>query len=192
MKTVVRITLIVAISVLLSSCEHTNTGDLASMLMNVQKNLQPVWQMLVALSYTLGIIFVGVAIFKLKQYGQMTVMMSTHASLGGTMAYFLVGIGLLFLPTLLNTWMITAWAYNLDDISGTEAGHYADFLKPITQIIQVIGLISFLRGWISLTRLGGGGQPGTLSKGIMHIVGGILAINVTGTIDMLKATMGIT
>lgn len=176
---------------LLSSCGEGFSGKLTDMLSNIERNLGPVWRLLVAFSYTLGIIFVGVAVMKLKQYGQMTVMMSTHASLGSSMAYFFVGIGLLFLPTLLDTWMLTAWAYKMDDISG-PSGARLDFMGPVMRIVQVIGLISFLRGWISLIRIGGGGQPGTVSKGIMHMVGGILAINITGTLDMLKSTLGIT
>jgi intracellular multiplication protein IcmC len=190
MKGVGRIILIVAISLLLSSCEGEFKHNLPDMLSNIQKNLQPIWQMLIALSYTLGVIFVVMAILKLKQYGQMTVMMSNQASMGATLAYFLVGIGLLYLPTLLDMWVMTAWGYSTDEING-PSGSNIEFMKPVLQIIQVIGLISFLRGWLSLAKLGGGAQPGTLSKGIMHIVGGILAINVVGTLDMLKATLGI-
>jgi intracellular multiplication protein IcmC len=190
MKTVIHVTLIIAISMLLSSCGYNFTGSLQDMLGNLEKSLEPIWRLLVAFSYTLGIVFIGIAVMKLKQYGQVTVMMASSVSFVPTLAYFTVGVGLMFLPTFLDSWFLTAWAYKMDDISG-PGGTHLDFMGPLTKLVQIIGLISFLRGWISLIRLGGHGQPGTLSKGLMHMVGGILAINITGTIGMLRATLGV-
>jgi hypothetical protein len=58
--------------------------------------------------------------------------------------------------------------------------------------VQFIGYIAFLRGWILLARLGErSSQEGTLARALMHIFGGILAINVFGTYRMLKVTLGL-
>ena len=36
-----------------------------------------------------------------------------------------------------------------------------------------------------------GSQPGTFSKGVVHIVGGTFAINIVGTVELLKASFGL-
>ena len=48
-------------------------------------------------------------------------------------------------------------------------------------------------GFLILTKATGqGAQPGTISKGFVHIIGGVLAINIVQTINMLQATVGLT
>jgi intracellular multiplication protein IcmC len=57
--------------------------------------------------------------------------------------------------------------------------------------IQFIGLIAFIRGWIIISKATQtGAQPGSMSKGITHIIGGILAINFVQFIGLLQATLG--
>lgn len=180
---------------LLTGCSSAGNTDLTQMLVTMQQSLQPVWAALIALSYVLGIFFIAIAILKLKQYGQMTVMMATHAALGPSLAYLFVGIGLLFLPTILNIMTVTLWGYGVEQIPAYEAGgtfDVSDIMVPVIQLIQVIGLIAFIRGWVMLVKMGGqGAPPGTVSKGLIHILGGILAINIVGTIDVLRATFGL-
>lgn len=55
---------------------------------------------------------------------------------------------------------------------------WAQLIDTIVQFIQLVGLISFIRGWFILSQAGGSGaQQGSFGKGIVHIIGGILAIN---------------
>ena len=139
----------------LGGCTPHAGNDLTQMLNNLQQNLQPVWTMLLAACYVFGVVLMGTGIFKLKQYGQMTVMMSTHAALGPSLAYLMVGAGLLFIPTLLDTLMISLWGTgfgNYDTMPGDPGVGvgYAEILVPIVRIVQVIGFIAFLRGWLHL------------------------------------------
>lgn len=195
MKILKSVLLISFCAMLLTGCAQVGDQDLPQMLVNLQKSLQPIWAALIALSYVLGIFFIAIAILKLKQYGQITVMMATHANLGPSLAYLIVGAGLLFLPTFLNVMTVTTWGYGVEQIPPYEAGRtfdVSDIMVPLTQLVQVIGLIAFIRGWVMLIKIGGhGGPPGTLSKGLTHMLGGILAINIVGTIDVLKATFGL-
>lgn len=193
MKFILRIILICGAASLLAGCGNIQTNAL-QILVNIQSQLGAIQDFLNALCFVLGVVFIGVAIFKLKQYGQMTVMMSTHASLGPSLAYLIVGAGLLYMPTLLDTMTVSLWGYGYDEIPGytDQGGNYADIMVPIVALIQVIGFIAFIRGWIMLARLGGGhSQPGTLGKGLIHMLGGLLAINVVGTIEMLRETIGL-
>lgn len=190
---IIKSVVLIAAGILLTGCTVSDGNDLASILVHLQRSLEPIWGFLIAFSYVLGICFIVIAIMRLKQYGQMTVMMSTHASLGPTLAYIIVGAGLLFLPTLLDIMSVTLWDYGVDDIRGFDQTiGFHEIMIPIIQLIQVLGLISFIRGWILLTKIGGhSGQPGTLNKAVLHILGGILAINIVGTIDVLQATFGL-
>ena len=61
------------------------------------------------------------------------------------------------------------------NLGGSE---WAQLINTIVQFIQLVGLISFIRGWFILSQAGGSGaQQGSFGKGIIHIIGGILAIN---------------
>ncbi len=191
-KTLGKILIVLMLPLLLTGCENLSVVEtnLVNILVNLQQSLVAIWGFLAALCYVLGVWFVGIGVLRLKQYGQMTVMMSTHASLGPTLGYVLVGSGLIYLPSLLDTINITLWNYDFSSITAYPAtSSFSDIMIPLTALVQVLGFISFIRGWMMLAKLGGqGAQPGTLGKGIMHMVGGILAMNITGTLNMLHAT----
>lgn len=193
MKTLSKILLTATLALLLSSCSVET--DLTQILFNLQQHLNPIWAFLIALCWVLGTCFMGSGILKLKAYGQQTVMMSTHASMGPAVAFLVVGAGLIYIPHLLDTLFVSVWDYGTNDVKGYAAGEFGAFqeiMGPIIQVIQVVGLIAFIRGWVQLLRLGSqGSPPGTLSKGLLHMLGGILAINIVGTFDVLRGTFGI-
>ncbi len=191
-KNIGKILIILMLPLLLTGCEQVSVAEanLITMLINLQQSLVAIWTFLAALCYVLGVWFVGIGIMRLKQYGQMTVMMSTSASLAPTIAYVTVGIGMLYLPTLLDTLNITLWNYDFSSITAYPAtSSFSDVMIPLTALLQVLGFIAFIRGWVMLAKLGGhSAQPGTLGKGVMHMIGGVLAMNITGTITMLHTT----
>ena len=56
--------------------------------------------------------------------------------------------------------------------------------------MQFIGFLAFLRGWFIIAHSGQPGvQPGSISKGIIHIVGGILAINFLPLVNAIHNTI---
>jgi intracellular multiplication protein IcmC len=189
-----RVLFIAILALMLGGCQAGINNDITQMLVNLQQQLGPIWQFLNALCWVLGICFVGIAIMKLKQYGQITVMMATHANLGPAMAYLLIGLGLLFIPTFMDTVSMSLWGYGMENLpSYDDSAGFSDIMIPVVQLIRVIGLFAFIRGWILLLRLGHqGSPPGTLSKGLLHMLGGIMAVNIVGTLDVLKATFGLT
>lgn len=56
---------------------------------------------------------------------------------------------------------------------------WSDLINTIVAYIQLVGLIAFVRGWFILSHSAesSGGQQGSFSKGLIHIIGGIMAIN---------------
>ena len=57
-------------------------------------------------------------------------------------------------------------------------------------IIQVVGLVAFLRGWLLIARSSSQGQgAGNIGKGLMHVFGGVMAMNIIGTLEVFQNTL---
>lgn len=179
------------------ACWITSQADL---LTNIAKSLAPVERLITGGAYLLGIAFMFKAIYSLKAYGESRTMMSSSTSAKEPIVYLLVGGVLLYFPTTLQVLMQTTFNYStvlqyapvnsksnaLDTLFGT--GSIVG--RPLTMLIQVIGLIAFIRGWVLIARSASQGQPpGGTGKGFIHVFGGILAINIVGTITMINNTL---
>ncbi len=69
-------------------------------------------------------------------------------------------------------------------------GQWAAMIDTIVLYMEFIGFIAFIRGWFMIANAGQPGvQPGTISKGIIHIVGGILAINFLPLVQAVQNTL---
>ena len=56
--------------------------------------------------------------------------------------------------------------------------------------IQFVGLLSFVKGWFILSKsVGYGAQQGSVSKGVTHILGGIVAINFISMVNIINNTI---
>ena len=161
---------------------------------NISENIEPIKQFLIAMCYISGLGLTFHAIMKLKKFGFKTAMMHVEVSVVTCFAEFFAGVGLIYTPSLIASLNWTFFSQGetmsvLDYDSGRGAS-FDVYLRPILGIIQIIGIISFLKGWLMLGKIGQQGtQPGTISKAITHIVGGILAINVILMIKVVNATM---
>ncbi len=116
-----------------------------------------------------------------------------------------LGLGaiLLALPTSLNaTWQTlfgtgTATFTTLSYVpaagfTAAAAASFNNIIKAAFSFIYVVGLLAFVRGWIVVRdKVEGTGQAG-FSAGFTHILGGVMAMNLSGVITMLQSTMGIT
>jgi hypothetical protein len=58
-------------------------------------------------------------------------------------------------------------------------------------LFQLVGLISFVRGWNILRNAIEGVGQATVPQGLTHIIGGVLAMNISGFMVALDATLGI-
>ncbi|MEC8977583.1 MAG: type IV secretion protein IcmC, partial [Pseudomonadota bacterium] len=64
------------------------------------------------------------------------------------------------------------------------------YINPILGVIQIIGLIAFLRGWVQISRAtNAGNQPGVVSKALTYIIAGIMAINIKLVICTFNSTL---
>lgn len=161
---------------------------------NIQNVIPDMARLVVAISYVAGVFFIAWSIMRLKIYGQMTVFMMSQLSIGPTFTYMIVGLALLSFPTMLDIMSMTLFGYNYESgvlmyFEETPA-RWSHIINPLTALIQLFGFIAFLRGMIMLSKMGGqGSPPGTVGKAATHIVGGIMAINIVGTITIIQDTL---
>ncbi|MFI4918093.1 MAG: type IV secretion protein IcmC [Legionellales bacterium] len=167
---------------------------------NLSLVVAPVEKLITGAAYLIGLAFIFKAVFSLKSYGEAKTMSSSNHSIKEPLAYFVAGTMLLYFPTALSTLLLSTFgesnvmAYGpingSSDSLNSLFGSGSAVGEPLCMLIQVIGMVAFVRGWILIARSASTGQPpGGTGKGMMHVFGGILAINIVGTITMLNNTL---
>tara|TARA_B100000989_G_scaffold89073_1_gene64420 strand:- start:9 stop:542 length:534 start_codon:yes stop_codon:yes gene_type:complete len=160
---------------------------------NISIQIDPIKNFLIVLSYVIGVGMCVVAIMKLKKYGTKTAFMHVEMTLLGPFLQFFIGIGLFYLPTFMSSLNTTIWQQA--DSASVTLGYETDvnmgaYINPILGVIQIIGLIAFLRGWVQISRAtNAGNQPGVVSKALTYIIAGIMAINIKLVICTFNSTL---
>lgn len=178
--------------VLLVAGVYAQEYDLQNVVRNISIQIDPIKNFLMVLSYVIGVGMCVVAIMKLKKYGTKTAFMHVEMTLLGPFLQFFVGVGLFYLPTFITSLNQTVWqdVSNVDISLGYETESSANYIAPILGIIQIIGIIAFLRGWVQISRAtNAGNQPGVVSKALTFIIGGLLAINIQLVICTFNQTL---
>ncbi|VEB35350.1 IcmC (DotE) [Legionella sainthelensi] len=171
-----------------------------NILNNVANNLLPVERLITGAAYLIGCAFLFKGVYSLKQYGEQRTMYSSNTNIKEPLTYLLIGTMLIYFPTTFSTFMQSTFGYqNVLEYAPVNSGNSTLNILfgsgsavggPLTIVIQVIGLIAFVRGWVLIARAASsGGQPGATAKGLIHVFGGILAINIVGTLEMFNNTL---
>lgn len=167
-----------------------------SVLINLAKSLVPVQKLITGAAYLLGIAFALKALYSLKIYGEAKTMQSSSTSIKEPLFNLMIAGFLVFFPTGFDLMMNTTFGYSnilaYSDSSLTDSlfGNNSQLGNAVVVIFQTIGLYAFTRGWVLIARAAGQGQqPGGTGKGLMHIFGGILAVNIVGTLEILNNTL---
>ncbi|HAF87134.1 MAG: type IV secretion protein IcmC [Legionellaceae bacterium] len=184
-----------------------NTGGLTgwiaeniSIINNIATSLVPIEKLVTGLAYLIGLSFIFKAILSLKSLGESRAMMSNHGNLKESLAYLVVGAVFVYFPTglaiVLNTTFGSSSILQYQAVDSqnqtinTLFGSNSMVGKGLSIIIQVIGLIAFVRGWVLIAKSSGTGQqPGNLGKGMMHVFGGVLAMNIVLTLQIIDNTL---
>lgn len=173
----------------------------SDMITNIANNMLPIQKLITGAAYLMGVVFIMKAILTLKQYGESrTAMSSGQQSLKEPLMYFLVGAFLLFFPTGLGVMLQTTFGEDsitdyrpIDSKNPTWNGLFGSGSavgRALVLIIQTIGGIAFVRGWILIARgASHGQQPGGTGKGMVHIFGGVLAMNIVSTLQIINNTL---
>ncbi len=170
-----------------------NTIDI---LRNIASNVEPIQKMVTGSAYVLGLVFAFKALYSLKVYGEARTMMSSNASMKEPLMYLFVAAIFLISPQAVSVFLTSTFGSgNIMEYGPTNGesplfGSATELAKPLVMIIQTIGYIAFVRGWILVARASAHGQqPGSTGKGLMHVFGGILAINIVSTIQIVNNTL---
>ncbi len=162
------------------------SNDLIVMLNNLSKSLPEVQKFFGGFSYVFGLAFCLTSIVKFKEIFNEG---GGNARFVVPSAYLLTGIGLLFLPSLIDAFSTTLFGTQ-DNVLAYSQNNQYDIYSSMVIIIQTIGFIWFIRGCVLLSHAsqpqhGQEGSKGLGPKGLTFIIGGLFAINFYSTVDML-------
>ena len=165
-------------------------------MINIAKSLIPVQNLITGAAYVAGIAFALKALYSLKIYGEAKTMQSSSTSAKEPIFHLMVAGFLIYFPTGFEVMMNSTFGYSnvlaYSDSSLTDSmfGGNSQLGNAVVIIFQTIGLYAFTRGWILIARAASQGQqPGGTGKGLMHVFGGVLAVNIVGTVELLKNTL---
>lgn len=189
-----KVLILFVVSLCLAGCGTQSTQNIEQSLINLQGSIPAFQALVTAFAYVGGLAFVFKGIFKLKKYGEMRTMMSGHADLKGALIVLFIGTVLIYYPSLEQSMLLTL--FNDTAISPLEYSNRISLsyqaYQALLMCVQLVGSISFIRGWFMLSHLAEQSQQNTLGKALTHIIGGIMAINIQGTINVIQGTLGIT
>lgn len=128
------------------------------------------------------------AMFKFKRYGESRTMMSSQMSMSGPLFTLIAGVALVLLPRTLEILVGSIWGDGQSLLIMPAGSEPVDqYMVAIYKMIQIVGIVSIIRGIITLSKLGGGqGQPGMMGKAFGFIIGGAFCLNIQGTIALFK------
>jgi intracellular multiplication protein IcmC len=178
------------------------------LLINLQGIVAPAAGLLLTVSYILGVLMILRGIIMMKTLAVPLTQMSRPGEMMGPIVYIVIGSILLWIApsaNVLSTTFFQSTDYSLHSLAGvpTEAAmvllssadagiqsEWSDLISTLVLYIQLIGFIAFIRGWIIIAAAGqASAQPGQMSKGIIHVIGGILAINFIPLVQVVQNSL---
>lgn len=198
-------------SLLFLLSDSATAADIHTVLRNVRNIVYPITGLLLIVSYVCGIYFIFRAIAMMKKFGTMMTMQSQPGELGGPLVHLIVGAILIYIPAATDITMASIFGQTASIFTGggvnyaqmgtgstilgytgadSFANQWADLANTLVVYIQFLGFLSFLRGWFMVAKAGAPGvQPGSIGKGITHIIGGVGLINIVGVVKILQNTI---
>jgi len=175
------------------------TMSLDVMLINFVTNIKgPMYLLLTSICVILGIFLLVTGFLRIAKNGGQD---GPRSSLGGgTIMRIVVGAVLLSIGTTSDIFTTTIFGGSVVSFTGLNpALGLAPDLTKINQAIsaglvffQIIGFISFVRGFLMLKAIADGSQGASTAAAFTHIFGGAVAFNISPALQALQNTFGIT
>jgi hypothetical protein len=156
--------------------------DLITMYGNLSQSLGPVQNLIKWGAGALGVVFIVIALFKLKEvttHGHK----SSNEKMIGPIMYFLMGAVLLYLPTGIE--VLSNTAFGVGNIMSYSPIGKIDVRDSVILLIRTIGLIWFVRGCVLIAHVSEPGNKHGL-KGLLFLIAGVFAINYEGSAALLN------
>lgn len=185
--------------------------DIQDILVNAASIINPTLRLLLAFSFVLGIWFILKGLLKLKTFAQPLTQVSQPGDFSGPITFILIGAVLIYIPTSSDVLTTTFFGQNTLSMFGNSGSpdikrlgpasaklmayssvsvqsQWATLIDTVVYYMEFIGFLAFLRGWILIAHTQHG-QHDQMSKGIIHVVGGILAINFLPLVNAVINTI---
>jgi intracellular multiplication protein IcmC len=141
-----------------------------------------------------GICLIGSSVLVFKRYGEMRGALMSHQMTAFQPLMLLVaGAGLLMLPSVSTTFISMIFG-NASPLTMTATGlnDWDTLMESVVVLTRLIGVIAFARGLSMLGKAGSiNRQPGTIGRGFIFLIAGILCIHIIGTISLLEYILGV-
>ena len=162
---------------------------------HISQQMPVLWKVVTGGVFLTGLFFALKSIYLFKDYGEMRVMMSANTDVRKPLGYLIIGIILMYAPfvagQVLHSMFDQTYVSPVTYLLGISGQAFKDTFYVLGNIIEFIGFIAFVRGWIIIANTTQQqSQPGSFAKGLIHIIGGVFAINIWGTFKVLQATIG--
>lgn len=185
----------------MSSLFNPQSFNLDTALVNLSNAFGSIQDLIAALSYVMGVYFIVRGIMMYRIFANQTLSSANRGEIAGPMVFLIIGAILVYFPSTLKGSLQTVFGTSevgqpseiiaYQALAGAEK--WQDIADVVIKYMKIIGLIAFVRGWVILSKMGhSGSQPGSVGKGIIHVIGGILLINLVDTFNILATTFGYT
>ncbi len=169
----------------------SNNLNAANMIANIAQQVPQLMHLVTAIAYVLGMYFIFHGIVKLKHMGEQRTMMSQEYSIVPPIVFLCVGAALLYVPTAVQVGLSTFWTNPNPYGYVTQQDQWGQFVNDCFAIVQLVGAIAFIRGLVILSHVGSSRSQSPFAKGLTHIIGGILCINIYQFAQVILMTLGI-
>lgn len=170
-------------------------------MINFVKNLhQPMFTLLAVIGFLVGATFIFQALLK----GAKTGSDPRASEPKGIIVNLVFGAILMVLSTALPGMLSTLFGINTPSNmatttnviqwskivgAGASTAKADDAMKAVLTFIQIVGGVSFLRGWLLLKKAVEGGQA-TIPQGLTHIIAGAMCVNIDLVTEIFDSTFG--
>ena len=175
------------------------TPDFVTALENLASTFGSISFLVVTISQIIGLVLVfrGIAMYKI--FATQSMASSQKGELAGPLVHIVVGVAMIYLGSTIDVSLETLFGSkevaSANDIkaylpAGTDDKWQA-LMAVLMKYFKLIGLLAFVKGWIILSKMGhAGAQPGSMGKGLTHIIGGVLLMNIVDTMKLLSCSFG--
>lgn len=191
MRNFKRIVFFLLLMPLITGCTNVRINNIANMLVTFSTNFPHLKNLIFGFSYLFGFFCMFSAVSKLKNIGHG--MQSEHLTRGALVQLFM-GVAFLALPNFVKMALFSLWGTDsIMSPAGFSEGMLSFSLeKAIVGLIQLFGYVGVVRGLIILNKIAHQQSPQEgFGKGITHVIGGVLSINIMKTIEVIKNSFGI-
>jgi hypothetical protein len=179
----------VLLGLMFASGVHAET--LPGMMVNFSSSYPGIWKLMYGATYLIGLLLVCSSIFSWVR----VVDGRSQTKMAVPISQFIIGSALYQFSNAFkmveDTFAMThnANILNAAGVSGSGmAGWSAGAIAAVLGFVQILGFIAFVRGWLLLHKYNTGEARDGLGRGITHIVGGVLSVNVRFTVETLANT----